>query len=611
MPDNAHVPGPYPPSSTDPPRPDPLPGGQPRYQQPRYEQPTLGGPLADGDADPRTLPLRDATFVVLDLETTGGTAADGGVTEIGAVKIRGGQRLGTFATLVDPGLPIPPLVTVLTGITTAMVSAAPRLPAVLPGLLEFLRGAVVVAHNAPYDLGYLRAACTRHGYAWPSPPVLDTLPLSRRVFTRDEVPDRKLGTLARYLRLPHQPTHRALADAEATVDLLHALCERLGGFGVDTVGGAIAFGRAVSPVRQRQRHLADGLPRAPGVYLFRAADDRPLYVGTSRDIAGRVRTYFTAAERRPRVDEMLAAAVRVEAVVCAHALEAEVRELRLIAAHAPPYNRRSKHPQRTVWLRVTDEPYPRLSVVRQRRGTPDSCLGPFPSTRAAERVAEAVREALPLRPCAQRLSARTPSAACALAELGRCPAPCLHRVTPEQYAAAAVAPLREATVGDPGPLVEVLLARIATLSAAQRYEEAAAVRGRLSALLRATTRLQRLAAVTGIAELVAAHPAAGGGWELAVVRYGRLAAAGGSPPRVHPQPTIDLLLATAETVEPGDGPVPAATAEETERILHWLERPRTRLVRVSTPWALPARGAARFAALLAQAEVASRSADAS
>ncbi|HEX5741175.1 MAG TPA: endonuclease, partial [Pilimelia sp.] len=131
--------------------------------------------------------------------------------------------------------------------------------------------------------------------------------------------------------------------------------------------------------------------------------------------------------------------------------------------------------------------------------------------------------------------------------------------------------------------------------------------GRLAALLRATARMQRLGAVTGIAELVAAHPGTGGGWEIAVVRHGRLAAAGVSPPGVHPRPTIDLLRATAESVPGGEGPTPCASAAETERILHWLERPRTRLVRVSTPWALPARGAARFAGLLAQAESAAQS----
>src|SRR5690606_34516187 len=201
---------------------------------------------------------------------------------------------------------------------------APPIEAVLPSFLEFLGDAVLVAHNAPYDVGFLKAACARHGYRWPNPRVLDTAALARRVLARDEVPNRKLGTLAAYFRTPRQPTHRALADAQATVDVLHGLIARLGGYGVYTLGDAIEFTRALTPVQRRKRHLAEGLPRRPGVYIFRAADDRPLYVGTSRDVAARVRSYFTAAEKRARISEMLAAAERIEAIECAHALEAEV-----------------------------------------------------------------------------------------------------------------------------------------------------------------------------------------------------------------------------------------------------------------------------------------------
>lgn len=135
--------------------------------------------------DPFALDLIHTTFVVLDLETTGGSPHEGdGITEVGAVKVRGGEELGRFATLVNPDQPIPPFITVLTGITTAMVTPAPKIEAILPGLLEFLRGGVLVAHNAPYDVGFLKAACLRHGYAWPHPRVLDTAALARRVRTR-------------------------------------------------------------------------------------------------------------------------------------------------------------------------------------------------------------------------------------------------------------------------------------------------------------------------------------------------------------------------------------------------------------------------------------------
>ena len=584
----------------------------PAVAQPAYVQGTLDTLLsADGSVDPAALSLRDTTFVVLDLETTGGAPDGGGITEIGAVKGRAGEELGVFGTLVNPGEVIPPFITVLTGITEAMLAPAPPIEEVLPAFLEFVKGSVLVAHNAPYDVGFLKAACARHGYPWPQPKVLDTAAIARRALTRDEVPNRKLGTLAQFFGAAVTPNHRALDDARATVDVLHGLIERLGSFKVHSLGDAIEFAKAVTPAQRRKRHLADDLPHAPGVYIFRAADERPLYVGTSVDIQKRVRSYFTAAEKRARMSEMITAAARVEAVECAHALEAEVRELRLIAAHAPPYNRRSKFPDRVVWLKLTDEAFPRLSVVRKLAEDGASYLGPFSSRRTAELAAAAVYDAVPLRQCTHKLSARTTIAACALAELGRCPAPCEHRITPEAYGERAAQPFRTATHGDPQPLVEALMTRIEALSDQQRYEEAAVIRSRMVALLRAVVRMQRLGALTRIGELVAARRNDEFGWEIIVVRHGRLAAAATSPPRVHPRPTLDMALATAETVLPGPGPVPAATAEETEKILAWLNKPDTRLVEVSGDWVSPARGAARFTDLLTRAEAASSRRDSS
>jgi DNA polymerase-3 subunit epsilon len=295
--------------------------------------------------------------------------------------------------------------------------------------------------------------------------------------------------------------------------------------------------------------------------------------------------------------EMIAAAERVEAVVCAHSMEAEVRELRLIAAHKPPYNRRSKYPERTLWLKLTSEAYPRLSMVRSLRPEDTAYLGPFSSRRGAEAALTAVHEALPLRQCTARLSIRRTSPACVLAELGRCGAPCQHLESAEDYGRHAQAFAR-AVEGDPAAVLEPLLTRIRSLADAQRYEEATLARDRLSAFLRAVVRMQRLRALTGVRELVAAHPSAHGGWELSVVRHGRLVAAGASPRGAHPMPYVEALLATAETVLPGFGPLPAASAEETERVLAWLERRTTRMVRVDGQWSSPARGAGRWREVL-------------
>ncbi|MGV9800649.1 DEDD exonuclease domain-containing protein, partial [Mycobacterium sp. NPDC003449] len=353
--------------------------------------------------------LADTTFVVVDLETTGGrarSAPDGdhdSITEIGAVKVRGGEVLGELATLVDPGRAIPPQIVELTGITSAMVRDAPRIESVLPAFLEFAHGAVLVAHNAGFDVGFLRAAAERAQLPWPRPPVLCTVRLARRVLTRDEAPSVRLAALARLFGASTTPTHRALDDARATVDVLHGLIARVGNQGVHTYADLKSYLPDTTPAQRRNRSLADRLPNRPGVYLFRGPSGEVLYVGTAVDLRRRVRQYFTGADPRTRMKEMASLACAVDHVECANDLEAGVRELRLLAAHAPPYNRRSKAPRRWWWVALTDEAFPRFSVVRDPRGR--TALGPFSARSDAARTAELLARFTGLRTCAARLGA--------------------------------------------------------------------------------------------------------------------------------------------------------------------------------------------------------------
>src|SRR5687767_2842873 len=412
--------------------------------------------------DEQGTPLRETTFVVVDLETTGGSAQACEITEIGAVKVRGGEVIGEFQTLVRPSSPIPPFIAVLTGITDSMVAGAPRLDQALPAFLEFARGTVLVAHNAPFDLGFLKAGCTRLAIEWPGHDSLDTARLARRVLTRDEAPNCKLATLARLFRSTTTPNHRALEDARATVDVLHGLIARLGGLGVHSLEELRTFSAQVTPQQRRKRHLADALPTLPGVYLFRDGRGRVLYVGKSTNLRGRVRQYFTASENRTRMAEMVGLAEQVDPVVCSTSLEAEVRELRLIAEHSPRYNRRSKRPDKATWVKLTVEAFPRLSMVRKVLDDGALYLGPVGRAATAELAVAAVHEALPLRQCTKRISIRTPSSACVLAEMGRCGAPCLGAFEGESVEAYAVhARAYEAAVaGDPARIVDALTTRI-------------------------------------------------------------------------------------------------------------------------------------------------------
>jgi len=544
-----------------------------------------------GTFDELGVPLRDATFVVVDLETTGGSPLGSGITEIGAVKVRAGEVLGEFHTLVNPGEPIPPFIAVLTGITDTMVATSPRIDTVVPAFLDFARDCVLVAHNAPFDLGFLKAACSRLQIGWPAFDSVDTARLARRVLTRDEAPNCKLSTLARIFRATVQPTHRALDDARATVDVLHVLFERLGGLGVHSLDELRTFNGQVTAQQRSKRHLADVMPHSPGVYMFRDQRGRVLYVGKAKDLRTRVRTYFTSSEMRQRIIEMVAIAHDVVPIVCATDLEAQVRELRLIAHHKPPYNRRSKFPERSVWVKLTVEPFPRLSIVRAVKGDAGSYLGPFASAHAAELAVAAVHEAVPLRQCRLRLHPRRPVAACVLAEMGKCGAPCDGRESPDDYA-LHVAAVRAAMTTDARGLVQSVLHRIETLAAMLRYEDAALQRDRLAAFVRAAARGQRLAALASCRQLVAAKATVEGGYEVIVVRHGRLAAAGTIPAGAAPRPYVDALIATAETVlVESAGPTACASAEEIECVLRWLESPGTRLVEVDGSWACPAYGA--------------------
>jgi DNA polymerase III epsilon subunit family exonuclease len=186
--------------------------------------------------------LCDVDFTVVDVETTGWSPDEAGITEVGAVRVRRGEVVAEFTSLVNPGTPVPAPITELTGISDPMLALAPPVAAVLPGLLAFAEGSVLVAHNAPFDLSFLTAACAAAGLRWPGFEVLDTLRLARYlVATPDEVPDCKLRTLAAYFGTPVQPSHRALADARATAAVLGHLLRRLADREVRTLGELTAW----------------------------------------------------------------------------------------------------------------------------------------------------------------------------------------------------------------------------------------------------------------------------------------------------------------------------------------------------------------------------------
>ena len=531
--------------------------------------------------------LSATTFVVLDLETTGGSPGLNAITEIGAIKVQGGQILGEFQTLVNPGVPLPPFITVLTGITEAMLLPAPTIQQVFPQLLEFLGSpaeTVIVAHNAQFDLSFLKAAANKLEFTWPKFQVLDTVKIARHTLNREEVRNFKLATLAEFFKAETTPNHRALDDVRATVSVLHGLIERLGSFNIFTLEELKDFSNRVTKAQAAKKHLAANLPAAPGVYIFRDAKGEPLYVGTSKNLRSRVRTYFTAGEVRKRIREMISITESIDCIVTPTALEAQVRELRLIQGAQPRYNRRSRFPERVAWLKLTDENFPRLTISKGAPIDPSGTIGPISGGASIEMAMAAVHEHLPLRQCKPKITDKSIKTAspCILFEINKCGAPCIGNQSLASYT-EITARYRNLLEIDFRQIHESSSLKMAELSLNENFEEAIEVREKYAHLARAAARIERLNSIAKLPELIVAK-AIGEHWEFVSIKFGRLAATNISSATTSVSDALATLNLLAEQV-PNSGFLQQVNHEEVELILNYLESPGVRIVKVEGEYA--------------------------
>ena len=414
--------------------------------------------------------LEDATYVVVDLETTGLRPGQSGICEIGAVRLRGFEVEAEFETLVDPGQPIAAGASAVTGLRNEHLRGAPRPAEAVQSFLAFAGDAVLVAHNARFDLAFLDRETERLTGSRIGSPVVDTVRLARRLLA-GRVAGFGLGQLAWFLGTAERPCHRALPDARATAELLLALIGLAQERGARTVADLTELAATRTRRLLDKRHLAFGAPTRPGVYLFLGRNDHVLYVGRARDLRARLRSYFRSDRQRPAVEAAVAAAERIDWRVTGSELEAALEELRLIRELRPPGNARVSRPERLVWLRQRGD-----SVVASTRPSP---VGPLRSRRTAQ------------------LAARVLSPD----ELGR----------PE----AALPRLRH---------------RLRELSEARRFEDAGRLRDRIAALERVCRELARLERVRRL-ECCVLVPAGEPGYVRAFfVAGGRVAAERTLPP---------------------------------------------------------------------------------
>jgi len=421
--------------------------------------------------------IGDTPFVVVDLETTGGGPDAEGITEIGAVRVTGGRLTDTFSTLVNPRKPIPPFVVGLTGITDDMVKDAPTIADALPRFLEFVGpDAVLVAHNAAFDMGHLDAAHRALAGRPLERPSLCTLRLARRLLPEQK--RRSLDVVASVLGIGCADRHRALADARIAAEVLCVFLERTAERGIARLDQLLDFQRSAVDGRPFVIHVPrerlDDVPQAPGVYHFLGDDGRLLYVGRARRLHARLASYFSNSRgHSPKTLELIRSVHDVQTFETGSELAASLLEARQIRDLKPPFNRQRRHLPRVGFLKIgVRDTFPRLWVTQRLKSDRATYVGPFGSVEAAERAQGVLARLFGLRTCASALAPSPNVAPCALGQVDACTAPCAARVDEEAYR-RRVDTLLAFVEGRDASVVDDAAARRDALAAGHRFEEAA------------------------------------------------------------------------------------------------------------------------------------------
>ena len=437
--------------------------------------------------------LTTGAFVAVDIETTGSLPGRNSIIELGAARIEDGRVVATFSELVRPTEPIPYSVQLLTGINERMVAEAPAIDEVFERFRAFADGAVLVAHNYRFDLGFLDFHSeTASGLPFPRP-VLDTLALAKRL--DPDLGKYNLGLLAQRYEVETRPSHRADADARATAEVFLAMMPRLEDAGVRTAGALARYCRMGG--QQSLAHklvMTTGLPDEAGIYLLRDARGRVIYVGRAKNLRVRLRSYFyvNAEATRPRLGDET---VSVRHIACSSPLDAILLQSRLIDRYRPRHNVSAQRGDFASLIHVdTSSRFPAVRVSeRPRKG--GVAIGPFVNRWAVEAVVEQLREAYGLRRCEARITKRTGRTECA--HRGRdCPSPCVGGVEAEDYG-QRVAGALAALDGDPAGLRARIASRHEAALREGRHDDAVRYREALKALDRGLVGLATVREATG------------------------------------------------------------------------------------------------------------------
>jgi DNA polymerase III subunit epsilon len=534
------------------------------------------------------LALADAPFVVVDLETTGGSAVYDRVMEIAAIRVERGVIVDRLERLVEPGVPIPPFITRMTGINAALLRGKPSFDTLLPELSQLVQDATVVAHNAAFDCNFLRTSFLRANLPWTSE-ALCTLRLARRLIPGMHT--YRLDSLCALLGFTFVQRHRAGPDAEATLQVLLHLLEQARDRGIESLSALLKIQQ--QPVRRtaRRKGRVDeaqlaSLPTTPGVYLLKDLHGQVVYVGKSVNVRQRVRTHLrpsgtARSGSQPRLRRRLPHIADVEAIETNTELEALLLESKLVKRYLPTANSQLRDYQDYPFIKLDlRNAYPRLEATRERPTDGAAYFGPFRRAGVVWSAVQFLSEELGLRQCTADL--RPGQSACPLLEMKKCLGPCVGAVSSEDYRLKAEAAL-EVLTGRNTEVLEQAAARRDAMGEDLNFEAAAELRDRIRDLEQVVAVQQRLTAFADRNVVLVTADRDVGRVRLLLIRAGRLAEEVSLPVNATPSHLRFLLRRVYEYATPCAAQVSRDELDDVLIIDAWLKRHQDAVREVAVP----------------------------
>ena len=479
--------------------------------------------------------LSDATYTVIDLETTGGANRANRIIEVCAMKVHRGKVVSELTSLINPEMPISYFISQYTGITNEMVKHAPTAKEILPDLLRLLGESVFVAHNSSFDYTFINLELERNGFERLENRALCTVRLARRLLPKQL--KKNLGDLSAYFGIPITERHRAKGDCQATVGVLHKLIEiaqekhrieHLEELLSLQYKAMRVFKREPKHIRTLRETLLPKLPEQPGVYFFYSEQGELLYIGKSKNLKSRVSSYFTDTEHKAdKVKELVMYVRKIDCRTTGSELEALLLESKLIKLHKPRYNTLLKRYKSYPFLRLTNHAFPRLEIAMEVENDGAEYFGPFPSMESVRNVFTVLNRTFLLRECSDDELSK--GRACVYLDLHRCVAPCERwRVEKGEYE-RELNRVRRFLSGVDAEIIDTLTAKMKQLAADYRFEDAAELRSRIQSLRRVFYRQASVTASINENNVLILLPSAIYSdvckeFVILFVRFGRLAA---------------------------------------------------------------------------------------